>query len=175
MLLAKKFIDKQIISLDEGRIVGVVKDFYLDQTLEHIVGLYLGSEGLLNRKPKLIKQDEIRLYGVDVLFVLNSGIVIEGGKLDQVEGLDTWRRREDLQGHEVESPTGEAIGKLDDIMFDEVGKVVGLGLSKIKIKGPIAENQAIRRDVVIEVGDDKKPMVVDLVKAEQQNWFFQDK
>jgi uncharacterized protein YrrD len=175
MLLAKKFIEKQIISLDEGRIVGAVKDFYLDETLEHIVGIYLGSEGLLSRKPKLIKQETIRLYGIDVLFVLNSGIVVEGDELNDIENLESWIRRDDVIKREVQSPTGEVVGKIEDIMFDEMGQVIGFALAKVQIKGLVAENQAIRRDVVIGVGQEKEPMVIDLVKAEQQKWSFQDK
>ena len=174
MLLAEKFIDKQIISLDEGRIVGEVKDFYVDLGLEQVTAIYLGSEGLIRRKPKVIKQNTVQLYGIDVLFVQNSSIIIEGAELDKLEEIDTWLRREDLQGRHIQSPTGSEVGQVDDIMFDEMGKIIGFGLTKIKVEGPIAENQAISRGVMIEPGDKDKPLVIDLVKAEQQHWFFEN-
>jgi uncharacterized protein YrrD len=172
MLLAAKFIEHQIISLDEGRIIGLVKDFYIDQALTRITGLYLGSEGLIHRKPKLIRQKAIQLYGVEVLFVQNSGVVLEGTTLEELGEIDNWLRREDLKGRPIQSPTGSPIGQIEDIIFDEIGQISGFGLNKIQIKGPVAENQAIRREVMIEPGSQDEPMVIDLVKAEQQPWFF---
>lgn len=172
MLVAEKFINKQIISLDEGRILGVVKDFYVNQSLETVTGLYLGSEGLLSRKPKIIKQEGIHLYGVDVLFVSDSKVLLEGDKLNTVEGLEQWLRREDLQGRNIQASSGSEVGKIHEIFFDETGRILGFGLNKIKIEGPIAENQAIQRNVVINPGDKDKPMTIDLIKAEQQRWFF---
>jgi uncharacterized protein YrrD len=173
MLVAEKFLNKQIISLDEGRILGVVKDFYVSQNLETVTGLYLGSEGLLSRKPKIIKQNGIYLYGVDVLFVTDSQVLLEGDKLDTVEGLDQWLRRDDLRGRNIQSPTGAEVGKINEVFFDETGQILGFGLQKIKIEGPIAENRAIRREVIINPGDNDNPMTIDLIKAEQQRWFFQ--
>jgi len=175
MLLGQKFIDKQIISLDEGRIVGTVKDFYVNRELTHVFGLYLGSEGLLKRKPKVIKHEAIRKYGVDVLFVETSGIVLEDKALNDIEDLNLWLRRDDLQGREIQASTEAEteVGQVDDIFFDEQGKIVGFGLKKIKIEGPIAENLAIRREVVTEPGGDKEPMKIDVIKAEQQRWFFE--
>ena len=175
MLLANKFIDRQIISLDEGRIVGEVKDFYIDQALENITGLYLGSEGLISRRPKLIRQETVQLYGADVLFVQKSGIVIEGDQLDAFEEAETWLRREDLQGRKIEAANGTAVGQVEDIIFDEGGQVLGFSLTKVTIKGPVAENQAIEREVLINPGSDETPMIIDLVKAGRQRWFFENR
>jgi hypothetical protein len=44
MRLGKDLLDKPIISLTDGRNVGKVKDLYLDEQLEKITALYLGSE-----------------------------------------------------------------------------------------------------------------------------------
>ncbi|MDX1524033.1 MAG: PRC-barrel domain-containing protein [Anaerolineae bacterium] len=173
MLLSKKYIGKQVISVDEGRIVGEVKDFYIDRDLNSVTGLYFGSEGLIKRKALLLKHEHIMLFGVDVIFIDNAGAVTDG---DTVEGIDNWMRRDDLIGRAIISETSEAkIGKVDDIFFDETGKLLGLGLSNIEVKGPIAENRAISRAVIKQTGDKDNPMVIDLFKAEQQHWFFEER
>jgi hypothetical protein len=78
-----------------------------------------------------------------------------------------------LRGRNIQSPTGAEVGKINEFFFDETGQILGFGLQKIKIEGPIAENRAIRREVIINPGDNDNPMTIDLIKAEQQRWFFQ--
>ncbi|MBI1880049.1 MAG: PRC-barrel domain-containing protein, partial [Chloroflexi bacterium] len=43
MRLGKDLVDKPIYSITEGRLVGKVKDLYLDSNLERIAGFYLCS------------------------------------------------------------------------------------------------------------------------------------
>ncbi|MEM7343281.1 MAG: PRC-barrel domain-containing protein [Chloroflexota bacterium] len=174
MLLCDKFIGKQLITLDEGRIIGEVQDFYLDAKLETIVGLYLGSDGLLWRKPKVVQQASIQLYGIDVLFVGSDDALFEGDKLEQLEAeMALWLRRDDLKGRTVASSKTAEIGRVDDVFFNDTGEIIGFSLSKIKVEGPIAENQGIRRDVVLEPGDSEHPLMIDQMEAEQQRWFFE--
>ena len=66
MRLGKDLLDKPLISVTDGRMVGRVKDLYLDNNLERIVGLYLGSEGIFNRNHACQPRPS-DLFGVDAI------------------------------------------------------------------------------------------------------------
>jgi sporulation protein YlmC with PRC-barrel domain len=65
MRLGKDLVDKPIYSITDGRLVGKVKDLYLDGNLERIVGLYLGSEGIFNRRDIFVNRELFILFGAD--------------------------------------------------------------------------------------------------------------
>ncbi|MCA9990375.1 MAG: PRC-barrel domain-containing protein, partial [Anaerolineales bacterium] len=50
MRQSKDLIGKPVITLDEGRFLGNVKDVFLDKDLEWLAGIHLGREGLIRRK-----------------------------------------------------------------------------------------------------------------------------
>ncbi len=50
MPTGKQSQNKPLISLTDGKKVGEVKDLYLDETFNKLTGVFVGSEGLLNRK-----------------------------------------------------------------------------------------------------------------------------
>ncbi len=169
MLAADKLINKQIISVADGRIVGDVKDVYLDNNVGAIVGLYLGTEGLLRRSPLIVQHNAVQLYGEDVILVYESDIIVKGQDL---AGFNTWVRRSEIQGREIESSSGTKIGYIDDALFATTGQVLGFTITRPMIAGPLSKNKLISREIVTEPGHETKKLVIDMVKAEQQSWAF---
>jgi uncharacterized protein YrrD len=166
MRLGKDLIDKLVVSVSDGRLVGKVKDLYLDNNLEAITGLYLGSEGIFSRKPTLLRRDQVILFGLDAVLVKDSNVVIDS---EQIEEFATWLRRNDLQGREVDTSGGTKVGMIGDVILNDEGGVVGFKLARVFVEGPIAKKQAVARDVVIEVGQEDGIMTIDLTRAEQQS------
>jgi uncharacterized protein YrrD len=166
MRLGKDLVDKPIYSLTDGRLVGKVKDLYLDSALERVVGLYLGSEGLFSRKNMLVNRDQVTLFGVDAVLVTHSEVVLDETEVAEV---DTWVRRQDLAGRTVDTPGGTRVGIIGDVIVNDEGAVQGFKLARIFVEGPIARRQVIARQVVVDTGGVDGAMTIDLAQAEQHD------
>jgi uncharacterized protein YrrD len=172
MNLAQEFINLPVISLDGGREIGKVKDLYLDDNLKHITAIYVGSEGLLNRTESFIRQADVITLGRDAILVQNANRVLEEAETPELgEWLESWIRREDLKGRNVNTPGGTKIGRVGDIILDEDAKIVGFSLSQTLVSGPVADNKAVSRSAMIEPGDgnDEGVITIELAAAETAN------
>lgn len=166
MRLGKDLLDKPIYSTSDGRLVGKVKDLYLDSSLERVVGLRLGSEGIFSRKDLMINREHVTLFGHDVVLVAASDIVLD---VTQVPDVESWVRRQDLSGREVNTTGGTRVGIISDIFVSDEGAVAGFRLGRIFVEGPITRKQAVAREVVADTGGADGVMTIDLAQAEQHN------
>ncbi len=162
LLLGKELVGNPIVSIDDGHILGHVKDIYVDKPLHTVEGVYLGSEGILNRQPHFISRDKITTIGQDTVLVSSSQVVQEG------EAAPHWLRRDDLTGRQVDTPGGTRIGLVDDVIIDERGDIVGVALGRVYVEGPVARNRAIKRTAVLDTGQDDGAMTIELSRAENQ-------
>ncbi|MCA9977761.1 MAG: PRC-barrel domain-containing protein, partial [Anaerolineales bacterium] len=101
MRAGKDLIGKPIISITDGRLLGTVKDLYLNDQLYWLTGIHIGTEGLLKRKNFLIPRDSIIVFGIDAVLVKNAEVITEGKDLADVE---TWPRLSKLKGRDVDTP-----------------------------------------------------------------------
>lgn len=165
MRVGKDLVDKLVISVSDGRLIGRVKDLYVDDALQAISGLYLGSEGIFSRKPQLVRRTSVTLFGVDAVLVTDSEVVLDD---EQTPELINWLRRQDLQGREVDTSGGTKVGVIGDIICNDEGQIIGFKLARTYVEGPIAKKLAVAREVVIDTGSVDGAMTIDLAKAEQQ-------
>lgn len=163
MRLGKDLINKPIYSVDEGKLLGKVQDLYLDATFEVVLGIFLGTQGLVRRKAELIRSGDVVVFGSDAVLVRNSGVIIDDGALPAAKG---WMRRDKLAGREADTPGGTRLGVIGDVIVDATGRVTGFALSKAYVEGPLAEKRVISRSVIIDTGQDDGRMTVDLAKLE---------
>jgi sporulation protein YlmC with PRC-barrel domain len=164
MRLGKDLLDKPIISVTDGRLVGKVKDLYLDLSLEKIVGLYLGSEGIFSRKSMLVSRDRLTLLGIDAVLAADSDVVVEEAQASEVE---QWVRRQDVVGREVDTTGGTKVGVIGDVIINDDDGVIGFKLARVFVEGPIAKKLAVAREVVADTGAEDGVMTIDLAQAEQ--------
>lgn len=162
LLLGKELVGNPVVSMADGRILGHVKDIYVDKPLHTVEGVYLGSEGILNRQSHFISRNQIATIGQDTVLVSSSQIVQEG------EEAPHWLRRDDLKGRQVDTPGGTRIGSVDDIIIDEHGTIVGVALGRVYVEGPVARNRAIKRTAVLDTGQGDGVMTIELSRAENQ-------
>jgi uncharacterized protein YrrD len=161
---AKDYVGKPVISVTEGRNVGTVKDVYLDSQLTGVVGIYLGSEGLLSRKELCIDRETVAVFGVDAVLVTGDDVVIDAGPACEA---NTWLRRDDLPGRMVATAGGTQVGTIDDVIVDDEMRVVGIQLGRIYVEGPATQNRSIIREAILDVGGETA-MIIDLEVAERQ-------
>lgn len=164
MRLGKELTGKSIVSLTDGRILGTVKDLYVDNTLTWLVGIQTGSEGFLKRKSLLIDRTGIHLFGIDVILVKHSGVITDD---EQHEPAAEWVKLSKLRGRDVDTPGGTKVGTIGDIVIDQDGRIIGFGLARTYVAGPIAAVGTISREALLDTGAQDGALTVDLTKAEQ--------
>jgi sporulation protein YlmC with PRC-barrel domain len=161
---AQDLIDKPLISIDEGRFLGNVRDIYVDRDLTRITAIHVGREGLLKRKDRYISRDHVVVFGADAILVKSSDVV-ETGRDDEKSAA--WMRLNDLQGREIVTRGGTRVAQVGDVLIDEQADIAALSLARTFVEGPIAEKGQIGRPAFLPVGDAEQPLVVDLTAAEQ--------
>lgn len=165
MRYATSLAGKRLISLDNGTDLGTVKDVYFDAGLNSIVGLFLGNEGLWNRKANVLERSHVTLFGRNAILVTQADVVTDNIQTD----ISEWVRRDRLPGRLITSAGGTKVGIIRDTLIDREGVVKGFMLSMVFLDSPATEQRFIERDVVLDVGSATSPMKIDLAKAEQQN------
>lgn len=163
MLTGKQVQGKPLISLTDGKKVGEVRDLYLDETLTRLTGVFIGAEGLINRKNMAVGRDSIQLLGIDAWLVRDPHVVLEP------EALPDWSSYmlvSTLRGREIMTEGGTHIGSVDDVIFDRSGQIVGFALGRIKVQGTLAERKAIARVAISTVGGKDSAMTANMALAE---------
>lgn len=163
MRLGKDLVNKQIISVTDGRSLGTAKDIYISNDLTDITGIYLGSEGIIKRKHFLITRADVVVFGIDAILVRTSEVVAEEN--DMPESV-AWVRLSKLSKREVDTPGGTKVASIGDIILGEQGNITGFALSRVYVEGPIEKNGTIPRTAVIDTGDEDGVMTIDLTRAE---------
>lgn len=164
MRLGKDLVGKPIYSISDGRLLGKAKDIYLDLNLYWMTGIHLNREGLIRRKDVLVPREHVVVFGVDAILVQDSESVTDSKATD----ISGWMKLDELVGRSVDTPGGTKLAALGDVILDTEGRVTGFSLTKVTVDGPLAQNRAIAREVVIDNGNEDGVMTIDLVKAEQQ-------
>ncbi len=159
----KDLENKPIISLTEGRMLGRAKDVYVDDQVKQLAGLYLGSEGMLRRSAQVISSEDVVLFGIDVVLVKDSDVIAKDKDLPEAKD---WVRLKDLQGYEVHTSGGTKLATVGDIILDESGAIVGLDLSRVFVKGPLAEQATVPREAVLDCAHGEEIIRVDLAMLE---------
>ncbi len=164
MRLGKDLAGKPIISVTDGRIIGNVKDIYVNMDLTWLTGIFLGQEGLIKRKSLLIPREDVAVFGIDAILVKRTEAITSDREQEE---SDEWLRLSKLRGRQVDTPGGTKVGTIGDIILGESGQITGFALAKAFVEGPVAELGTIPRDAMVDAGEEDGIMTVDLTKAEQ--------
>jgi len=166
MLTGKELQNTWLISVTDGKKLGEIKDLYLDSGGTQVAAVFLGREGMINRKSLVIDRAAIQLFGLDAWLVNGSDTV---NQMDDKSGLKELVFMDDLRGREIETDGGSKIGTIGDVVLDEQARVLGFTLGKNYIKGALAEKKGILRAAFVDLGDKERPAILDLPKAEASN------
>lgn len=163
MRLGKDLINKPIISITDGRLIGTVKDIYLGEDLRWMTGIFVGSEGLIKRKSLLIPRESVVVFGIDAVLVKNADVITDDQTLTQAEH---WLRLSKLRGREMDTPGGTKVGTVGDITIGAEGEISGFTLGRVFVEGPVAEQGYVPQLAVFDTGRIDGVMTIDLTKAE---------
>lgn len=164
MLTGKQHQNKLLISITDGKKLGEVKDLYLDGELKKVVAVFLGAEGLIKRKSRVIDRAAVQVLGVDAWLIADSDRVTE---LSALAEADTLVLIGELKGREIQTEGGTKIGTIEDVLLDEKANVLGFTLGRVYVQGPLTERKTITRAVITNVGSKDTPMTTILARAEE--------
>ncbi len=163
MITSKQHQDKPLFSITDGKKLGDLKDLYLDASLHKVVAVFLGSEGLINRKLWVIERASIIVFGVDTWLVAGSDKVRELGSLS---GSDSFVLASAVRGRDIYSEGQTKLASIDDIVLNAEAEVLGFTLDKVYVRGPVAERKTIARSAISSFGSHDSPMLTTLAEAE---------
>lgn len=163
MRLGKDLINKPIYTLDEGKLLGKVQDLYVDDSLEVVLGIFLGAQGLVRRRSQLIRSGDVTVFGADAILVKSANVITDDSELVAAK---EWLRRDKLAGRDVDTPGGTRLGQLGDVVVDATGRIVGFAMWKVFVEGPLAEKRVVDRSAVLDTGQVDGRMTVDLSRLE---------
>lgn len=164
MRRSKDIIGKPVITLDEGRNVGQARDVLLSGDMSRLAGIFLGKEGLLRRKQRLIPSSSVVVYGIDAILIRDESAISDDKAQD---GASDWLRVSKVQGREIDTPGGTRVGTVGDVLLDEKGDVTGIALDKVFVQGPIAESKLIDKAAFIDSGINDGKLTVNIAVAEK--------
>jgi uncharacterized protein YrrD len=163
MLTSKDITGRLVISIDDGKKLGTIEDVYLDLDMRQVAGVYLGSEGLLRRKEKVILRADVQVLGVDAWLVSSAAVVTP---LKSIAEGQTFTLVDNIRGREIQTDGGTRKRVVEEFILDLDLQVLGFQLGKVYVQGPLAQKKAIVRDAVLDPGGKNRAMIVDLVMAE---------
>ena len=163
MTTGKDLQHTALISMSNGKIIGQIKDLYLDPDLNQVAAVFLGKEGVLRRHAHAIGREAIQVYGEDVWLVTGPDSVVNRKALpDSVHFV----LLSELRGREVHTEGGTHIGTVEDVILDAQANVIGFSLGKVRMKGPLAERKTLARAAVTGMGGKGVPMTAVMDRAE---------
>ena len=163
MITSKEHSNKAIISMTDGKKLGEVKDLFLDPDMRQVAAVFLGKEGLINRKTLVIPRSAVQVYGIDVWLVSGPDTVTGS---ENIPEFGTFTLVGELRGREIQTEGGTKIGVIDSVILDNEARVLGFGLGKVYSQGPLAERKTIVREAILNLGNTKDPMTINLAQAE---------
>jgi sporulation protein YlmC with PRC-barrel domain len=164
MIQAKDHQNKPLISITDGKMLGEIKDLYLDSTAAKVAAAYLGKEGIIKRKTLALDRASVQVYGIDAWLISGSDKVVD---LEEIPESESFRLASEFHGREIFTEGGTRIGIVDDIILDEEARITGFSLARVFVEGPLAERKAIARAAITDLGDKDRPMMTILARAEE--------
>lgn len=163
MITAKQHQNRALVSITDGKLLGEIKDLFLDDKLNKVVAVFTGSEGLIGRKNFVVARADIQVFGEDVWLVKGSDTVQE---LKKVANSEAFVLASSLRGRELHSEGGTRLAVIEDVILDEEADILGFTLGKVFAQGPLAERKTLARTALLSLGSKDLPMVTNLATAE---------
>jgi uncharacterized protein YrrD len=143
---------KKIVSVTNGEIIGEVVDVLVDPQERHIAALVTSKGNLFRRETQMLQLEDITVIGKHVILSTRPDVV---RNREDFTGNDQWVAVSDhLRGNDVVTNDGTRIGRLQDIIVNPKGGIIGYALSNIAVSGPIQESKQIPADSVQSFGKD---------------------
>jgi uncharacterized protein YrrD len=143
---------KKIISVTNGEIIGEVVDVLVDPEERYVAALVTSKGNLFRRETQMLSREDIQVIGKHVILSTRPDVVRNS---EDFTTSEKWVAVSDhLRGNDVVTNDGTRVGRLQDIIVDANGMIVGYALSNVSVSGPISETKQIPAASIMSFGKD---------------------
>jgi uncharacterized protein YrrD len=152
MIKGRTLIGKTVLSRNDGQRLDSVKDLVIGSDHRRIVALLIDEGGLFGTAT-VVPIENVVSIGKDAIIVTDSKAAVRVDKLPAVkEILDS---DDNLRSKRIFSETGEEVGEVTDVYFDEKsGEITALELTTKQAHGTTASTPQIEISDVVSIGPD---------------------
>ena len=127
MRKGKNIVGQSVVSYSDGRKLDSVKDVLLGETNTSIVALLVDEGGLLSSS-RVVPMEEVHSFGRDAVVITGSEAVVSASADPEVKAIIN--RNDKLLGKRVMTNTGDLLGTISDMYFQErTGQIAGFEVS----------------------------------------------
>jgi len=148
MFTSKEITNRMVISINDGKKLGQIEDVYLDLDFRHVVGIYLGSEGLIRRKEKAILRSDVQVLGIDAWLVTNADAIVP---LSTIPDSATFTLVNNIRGREIQTDGGTKLGVIEDVILNLDSRSLVFSLVKVYVSWTaLLKEGVVVRDAVYD-------------------------
>src|SRR3954451_365714 len=152
MRKGKSVIGKQILSLSTGQRLESVNDLVLEPDGRRMIALVVSEGGILTSS-KVVPSSEVSSYGKDAVVVRAPDAIISAS--DQPELRAAVNHNDKILGKAVFTTTGDKLGAISDVYFDErTSDVMGYEVSSGLIGDTTKGTSYLATDEITGIGPD---------------------
>lgn len=127
MRKGKNVVGQSVVSHIDGRRLESVKDVLLGETNDGIVALLVDEGGLLSSS-RVVPIESVESFGRDAVVISGSDAVVSASADPEVKAIVN--RKEKLLGKRVLTSSGDLLGSISDMYFEErSGRILGFEVS----------------------------------------------
>lgn len=147
---------KTILSVNDGAKIGSIDEVLIDPDSLRIAALVVKQGGMFDRETKLVPAKDVKKWGRDAVLVDSRDVFRSEA---DVPNRERWLSASDkLKGLSIVNTEGNRLGRLDEILVDETGRITAYRVSEGSLGGsswdiPAQSTKALGGDVVIVEGE----------------------
>src|SRR5215208_148517 len=127
MRKGKSVVGQQVLSLTDGRRLDTVKDLVISAGNDAIVALLVDEGGLLSSS-KVVPLESVVSFGRDSVVIQGTDAIVSASADPDVKAI--LDRKDSLLGKKVFTDTGQQMGTISDMYFDDSsGRIHGFEVS----------------------------------------------
>lgn len=151
MVKASDLLGRQVVSREEGRTLGRVRDLVVDDSGKRVLGLVV-AEGML-RGAKVAQWQAVQAVGPDSVVLDSERSVVPAGQVPPIKKVLDRKTR--IRGLKLQTTAGKEIGRIEDFHIQESdGSVLGYELSSGLFADTFSGRPFLPTPPVLELGRD---------------------
>lgn len=152
MRKSKQFISIPVISLDEGKQIGIIKSLVIDPIQKKVAALIIEQKGWFQEQ-KFISYSNVHSVGNDAITIKHSTVVRKGNSLPEIINLA--KNPVNINGARIVTESGTVLGDVDDYYVDLTsGEIVGMEFRGSYISGIFNGKAFLDIEHILTVGNE---------------------
>lgn len=152
MRKSKQFISMPVISLEEGRQIGMIKELVVNPDTKRVTAMAVEQKGWF-KEHKYIPYGKIHSVGDDAVTISQTGAVQKSGSLPEIVNLA--REKNGISGARIVTESGTMLGVADDYYVSpDTGEIVGMEVSSSYLNAVFNGRAFLDIEHVLTIGKD---------------------